>query len=177
MEHLPKISKTVRLPIDIPIHPYLFDHCFEGKAVFAVKACRCSPRASRSCPDTDIACMTNVQFEKFLYLQPGTDRIAAFSEIVIHENGDIAARLLTKQGPGKSSITRIKEHASIHFARTTQELPELPLDLAAALEGICIEIPCERIYGDLVHSGQRTTIFIIPFLFPARGRSQGPVLP
>ena len=155
MEHIPIISKTVRVPVDISIHPYLFDHRFEGKAVFpAVESMQVLAKSIKGlAPDMDVACMTHAQFEKFLYIQPGTDRVAAFSDMVIHDNGDITARLLTKQEHGKSSITRMKEHATLHFARTTQDLPELPLDLVAALEGTCTEIPSERIYRDLVPFG------------------------
>jgi hypothetical protein len=102
MEHIPIISKTVRVPVDIPIHPYLFDHRFEGKAVFpAVESMQVLAKSIKGlAPDMDVACMTHAQFEKFLYIQPGTGRVAAFSDMVIHDNGDITARLLTKQEHG-----------------------------------------------------------------------------
>ena len=171
MEHLPIISKTVRVPVDISIHPYLFDHRFEGKAVFpAVESMQVLAKSIKGlAPDMDVACMTHAQFEKFLYIQPGTDRVAAFSDMVIHDNGDITARLLTKQEHGKSSITRMKEHATLHFARTTQDLPELPLDLAAALEGTCTEIPSERIYRDLVPFGAAYHNIHHPLLISSEG--------
>ncbi len=155
MDHLSKIGKTVRLPIEIPIHPYLFDHCFEGNAVFpAVESMQVLAKSIKSfAQDLQITSMTNAQFGKFLYIRPGIDRVAAFSDIAMHENGDITATLLTKQEYGKSSIARMKEHASIHFPRIAQRLPELPLDLISALEGVCLEIPSERIYAELVPFG------------------------
>ena len=39
MEGLPKVIENVRLPVHIPIRPYLLDHCVEGRAVLpAVEA-------------------------------------------------------------------------------------------------------------------------------------------
>ena len=145
----------MRLPIDITVHPYLLDHHVEGNVVFpAVEAMQVLAAAvKRFRPDTDTTGMTDARFDKFLYIRPETTRVAAFTDIAVQENGDVSAVLLTKSRSRKSSITRIKEHAALCFPQITPKLPGLPLDLASALEGICFEIPSDKIYRDLVPFG------------------------
>jgi hypothetical protein len=148
-------NKTVRIPVDIPVHPYMLDHCFEGKVVLpAVEAMQVLADTVKGFrPDTDITVLTDAGFDKFLYIEPGITQIAAFSDIAVHENGDIAATLLTKSRSQKSAITRIKEHASLCFSLQPPELPEPPLDATATLDGRCFKIPVEKIYCDLVPFG------------------------
>jgi hypothetical protein len=148
-------NKTVRIPVDIPVHPYMLDHCFEGKVVLpAVEAMQVLADTVKGFrPDADITVLTDAGFDKFLYIEPGITQIAAFSDIAVHENGDIAATLLTKSRSQKSAITRIKEHASLCFSLQPPELPEPPLDATATLDGRCFKIPVEKIYCDLVPFG------------------------
>ncbi len=142
MEGFPQIIESVRLPVDIAIHPYLLDHRFEGKAVFpAVEAMLVLAQSVKGfVPDTDITAMTEARFDKFLYIQRGTTQIAAFCNIAIFENGDITAVLQTKNTSGKTTITRIKEHVTLCFPHIRPVVPDFPLDLASTLEGICMEI-------------------------------------
>ena len=155
MEGFPQIIESVRLPVDIAIHPYLLDHRFEGKAVFpAVEAMQVLAQSvKRFVPDTDITTMTEARFDKFLFIQPGTTQIAGFCNIAIFKNGDITAVLQTKNRSGKTSITRIKEHVTLCFPHIRPVVPDFPLDLASALEGICMEISPAQIYRDLVPFG------------------------
>lgn len=148
-------NKTVRIPVDIPVHPYLLDHCFEGRVVLpAVEAMQVLADTVKGFrPDADITGMADVRFDKFLYIESGIIQIAAFSDISVHENGDIAATLLTKSRSQKSAITRIKEHASLCFSLQPPALPEPPLDATATLDGRCFRIPAEKIYCDLVPFG------------------------
>lgn len=148
-------NKTVRIPVDIPVHPYLLDHCFEGKVVLpAVEAMQVLADTVKGLrPDADITVLTDAGFDKFLYIESGITRIVAFSDIAVHENGDIAATLLTKSRSPKSAITRIKEHASLCFSLQPPELPEPPLDATSTLKGRCFKIPAEKIYCDLVPFG------------------------
>jgi len=156
MEGFSPIDKKIRLPIDITIRPYLLDHHVEGDVVLpAVEAMHVlAETVKRFRPDTDITCMTRARFDKFLYIRPGATHVEGFSDITVYENGDVTAVLLTKNRSKKTSITRIKEHATLCFPRQTPDLPELPLDLACALEGICFEIPSDEIYRDLVPFGE-----------------------
>lgn len=155
MEDLSQVVENVRLPVDIAVHPYLLDHCVEGNAVVpAVETMQALAAAVKTLkPDADVDCMSDARFDKFLYVQPGSERIAAISDIAFHENGDITAKLLTKIRSKKTTISRIKEHASIRFSRNEREIRHLPLDLASALEGIVFDIPADRIYRDLVPFG------------------------
>ena len=155
MEDLPQITETVRLPVSIPVHPYFLDHCFEGNAVLpAVEALQLLATIVKGFrPDTDTAGMTDARFDKFLFIQPHMTQINAFADIAVHENGDITAALLTKNRSKKSSITRIKEHATVHFPRIKPDFPDPPIDLMSALEGICVEISSDKIYRDLVTFG------------------------
>ncbi|HJO61812.1 MAG TPA: polyketide synthase dehydratase domain-containing protein, partial [Desulfobacterales bacterium] len=114
MEDLPQITDTIRLPVHIDIHPYLLDHHVEGKGVLpAVEAMNLlGETVKRFRPETDITDMTEARFDKFLYIQPDMTQLTAYVDIERHENGDITAKLLTKNRSKKSSITRIKSHAS-----------------------------------------------------------------
>ncbi|MFC1856852.1 4'-phosphopantetheinyl transferase superfamily protein [Thermodesulfobacteriota bacterium] len=156
MEDIPQIKKTVHYPIDITIHPYLLDHHFEDRVVFpAVETMAVLARAVRHYqPDAAITGMTRARFDKFLYVAPETTQVDAFCDITIQENGDISAALLTKNRSPKSSITRIKEHGTLCFPQQTPDLSPPPMDLTSALEGICFEIPAEKIYRDLVPFGK-----------------------
>jgi phosphopantetheinyl transferase len=155
MGDLPQMSDTVRLPVRIPIHPGLRDHHVEGRIVLpAVEALQVLAETfKRFREDLDVATMTKARFDKFLYIEPGAAEIQAFVDIDGYKNGDITARLLTRSRSHMSSITRIKEHASVRYPRQKPVLENQPLDMSAALEGVCVEIPRNRIYRELVPFG------------------------
>ena len=155
MARLPQIIESDRLPVDIAVHPYLLDHCFQGKAVLpAVEAMRVLAQAVKGfVPGADITAMTEASFDKFLYIQPGTVQIPAFCDIAVFENGDATAVLQTKIKSGKTSITRRKEHVTLRIPGQRPDVPDFPLDLASALEGICMEISPDQIYRELVPFG------------------------
>ncbi|MCP4682473.1 MAG: 4'-phosphopantetheinyl transferase superfamily protein [Desulfobacterales bacterium] len=155
MEGLSKIKEKVRLPLSISIHPHLMDHRVEGHAVIpAVEAMQILAASVKSFkPDADLTCLTNAGFNKFLYIHAGDKHLSAFNDIVVYENGDITAGLLTKTKSPKSSITRIKEHAKICFPHKAEKTKELPYDVISALEGVTSEVPAHKIYNDLVPFG------------------------
>lgn len=155
MEDFPGITDKIRLPLEIEIHPYLFDHHFEGKAVLpAVEAMQLLAASTRAhLPDAEMRCITNAAFEKFLHIQPNDVRIEAFNEIVIYENGDVSSSLLTITRSKKASITRVKTHVSMEFSSRKQELPDLSAHLISALKGTYFDIPSDKIYSDLVPFG------------------------
>jgi hypothetical protein len=159
MEDIPRIIDTVRLPVTIPILGYLRDHHVEGRAVLpAVKAMQViGETVKRFRPDIGISVMTRVRFDKFLHIPSGTDQIAAFVDIVTYDHGDIGASLLTKNQFKKSSMTRIKEHASVYYPGIpsvfADQPPEQVSSLFSALKGTYVEISPERIYGELVPFG------------------------
>jgi len=155
MESLPKIADKARVPLDIDVHPYMTDHCFEGRAVLpAVEAMKLLATSVKTLkPDVDTACLTKAKFDKFLYLPPGSKHIAAFNDISVYENGDITTRLLTKTTSKKNRITRTKEHASICITKNVKEIPHLPFAAVTVPEDGAFIIHAEKIYSDLVLFG------------------------
>jgi phosphopantetheinyl transferase len=155
MEDFPQMSDDVRLPVNIPILSSLRDHHVEGRvvlpAVEALQVLAGTVKHYRS--NTDVNTMTEARFDKFLYIKPDMTEIRAFVDIEAYENGDIIAKLLTKSRSNISHITRIKEHARVRYPRMKPAFESPPLDLSAALEGICDEIPQNKIYRELVPFG------------------------
>ena len=119
MADLPQIIETVRLPVNIKVHPFLLDHCFENKVVFpAVEAMQVLAQSVKEfAPQTDITAITDTTFEKFLFIPPDTKKIDALCSLTPFENGDISAVLQTKTRSKNAAITRIKEHAAVHYPR------------------------------------------------------------
>jgi hypothetical protein len=155
MEGLPKITRTVRVPVTISVHPYMMDHCVNGRgvlaAVEAMEALAASVRGIR--PDVDVTRPRDVRFDKFLYLPTDATSISGFNEISFFEDGDVTARLLTKTKAPKATISRTKEHARLSFSKGSikcSEPPSLPLSYP---ESGIIEIPAEEIYKHLVPFG------------------------
>ena len=155
MEDFPRIIESARLPLDIPIRPYLNDHCVDGHAVLpAVEAMEMLAQAvKRFRPGTDVTAMTGLQFDKFLYLAPEADRGSAFCDISVYENGDVKAVLTTRTQSKKAALARLKAHATLIFPRQEPLIPKLALDLASSLEGVCFSVQTEKIYPDLIPFG------------------------
>src|SRR3990172_1021263 len=132
MEDFPRIIESARFPLDIPIRPYLNDHCVDGHAVLpAVEAMEMLAQAvKRFRPGTDVTAMTGLQFDKFLYIAPGAGRVSAFCDISVYKNGDIKAVLTTRTQSKKAALTRLKEHAALIFPQQEPLIPNLALDLA-----------------------------------------------
>ena len=128
MDGLPQVVESGQLPIVIPIRPYLRDHCFHGHAVLpAVEAMEALARAVRRFrPEADLALMSGVTFDKFLYLDPGAGHVSALGEISVHANGDVAAVLTTKTRSKHAAMARIKHHAALRLHK-----PVISYDLPA----------------------------------------------
>ena len=139
MADLPQIIETVRLPVTIQVHPFLRDHRFEGKVVLpAVEAMQLLADTVKGFrPEADITVLTDVRFDKFLYIESGITQVGAFSDIAVHENGDIVATLSTKSRSQNYGITRIKNHASLCFSLQPPAQSEPPLEATSTLKGRC----------------------------------------
>ncbi len=155
MEDFPGIIESARLPLDIPIPVYLNDHCVDGHAVLpAVEAMEVLAAAvKRFRPATAVTAMTGLQFDKFLYMAPHTDRVSASCDISVYENGDVKAVLTTRTQSKKAALTRVKAHATLIFPQQEPRISPLALDLASALEGVCFSVPTEKIYPGLIPFG------------------------
>ena len=97
--------------------------------------------------------MNGATFDKFLYLDPGAEHLSAFGEISVLANGDVTAVLATKTKSKHAVMSRLKTHATLTFPHQETSLPELPLDVASAPEGVCIPVAQDKIYPDLVAFG------------------------
>lgn len=155
MEDFPKVIESVHLLLDIPIRPYLNDHCFNGQAVLpAVEAMEILAQAvKRFNPATDVTCMSGVTFDKFLYLDPTVDHLSILGDIAVDANGDVKAVLTTKTRSKHALMARVKTHAALAFPRHAAPTQDLPLDVASAPEGVCFPVGRENIYPDLVSFG------------------------
>ena len=160
MEDVPQIIDKIRLPVEIKSYPYLMDHQFEGNAVLpAVEAMQLLAASTHTyLSNIDIRSIFDAKFDKSLYIEPNdalpdSRTIEAFNEIEVYGNGNITSKLITKNRSKKASISPIKEHVIMHFTNKKHYLQELPLDFVSALEGICFEIPSDKLYNDLVPFG------------------------
>ncbi len=144
----PGTTYAATLPVKIFVHDYLKDYGFDGKCVLpAVEAMRILASSTIGhLPGTNIRYMLDASFDKFLYIRPGNDRIQAFNEITVDQNGLVMSKLITKSG---SPL----EHARISFSPGKRPDNTRPLDLASALEGICVQISSERLYKDYIPLG------------------------
>jgi phosphopantetheinyl transferase len=153
----------IRLPLAIPVRPYLRDHHFLGKiilpAVEILQRLAGSLQAYR--PETPVCCMRRASFDHFLEIDGHAAVIDAWHELEACENGSMTSRLMstiTPQGKGLNlspyaAIKRTKVHAAVDFAVQGESGPPLPMDLAAALDGMVFGIPAQALYRDLVPFG------------------------
>ncbi len=155
MEKLSPIARQMQVHLDIPLPLFLQDHRFMGKAVFpAVEAMRILAESLHSLmPEICVRNIFNADFDRFLLIDPGLKSIPAIHDMEIRKHGKIVSRLITRIHSEKTGITRVKEHVALHFS--ADELPqniksEMP-EMVNAKD--CFEIPCERIYADLVPFG------------------------
>ncbi len=155
MERFSEVVESARVPLDIPLRPYLNDHCFKAQAVWpAVEAMEALAQAARRFrPAIDVTCMTEVAFDKFLFLDPGVEHLSAVISFSAFANGDVAAALTTHVRSKHALMARVKTHATLRWPHHTQPLPELPLDVACAPEGVCLSVEREKIYPELVSFG------------------------
>lgn len=155
MGNFPQIDVPLRFPLEIPAPAYLRDHLFQGRPVLpAVEAMETLAREiKRIHPDCDVTRISNARFEKFLIIDPRQDHLQAALDLQRLETGDLHAALVTRAKAPGATITRTKTHARLIFEQSEPAPPPLPLDVAAAPEGICSRIAVDRIYRDLVPFG------------------------
>ncbi len=170
MGKLPEIVDRIRLPLEIPIQPYLMDHRFMGKAVLpGVEAMQhLAAAVHRRLPDVNPLVLADIRFEKFLYIPRGETGIQASADMEIHANGDVVARLQTKFKSKKTTISRTLTHATVRFPAPPHPPPPLTPDVPPPIEGRIVQVLPEKIYQDLVPFGPAYQNIIEP-LFLTRG--------
>ena len=155
MGNIPQVKKPVRTPLTIELHAHLADHHFMGTPVLpAVEAMEIlAAEALAGKAIATVGNLTDAQFNKFLPLEPHQNRLEAFSDRLPASDGSLQSTLLTRTRAPKAAITRIKTHARVTFGHATKDHQPIPLDVAAAPEGICESVAQDRLYEDLVPFG------------------------
>lgn len=109
--------------------------------------------AKREQPNQSVTSILNARFDKFLPTGPDQLQIAAFVDLQQQDSGDLQVELATKTKSPKATITRTKIHAQLTVNANKIDPEFVPLDVAAAPEGICITVDPEKIYEELVPFG------------------------
>jgi phosphopantetheinyl transferase len=165
MGNLPQIKPSAAIPIQLSTPAYLMDHHFQGRPVLpAVEAMETLARvAKEDRPDLVIHQISNICFDKFLYLDPTKHQLDAMAELKPAQGDDgLHACLITRsQAPG-AAITRTKVHARLTFSQSTARPVGWPMDVTAVPEGICVKVPPERLYSDLVPFGPAFQNIVAP---------------
>ncbi|MFA5180057.1 MAG: 4'-phosphopantetheinyl transferase superfamily protein [Syntrophales bacterium] len=151
----PEPRERVCLPLAIPIPPYLRDHRIDGKIVMpAVEILQLLAASVKTCrPEAAVCHMGAAKFGHFLQIPEDSSVIEACHELDIHEGGRLVSRLITRSAIPGTGIKRAKVHATVEFTKPKEGRPPLPMDMAAALDGIAREVPAQTLYRELVPFG------------------------
>ncbi len=138
-----------RISVTIPVLPWFVDHSFNGKVIFpAVETMLLLAKvAAEIMPDVAVTQMSQASFSKLLEIPKGVSEISALVEYEASETG-VFCKLLSKMQFKK--ISRIKEHAAIHFGSESATVPPLAFQKRAQKDQI---IDAKRIYQELVPFG------------------------
>ncbi len=149
------VNEKVRLPLAIPVHAYLKDHCFYGKIILpAVEILQHLAASLQSCrPDAPVRSMRSASFDRFLQMDPDSEVINACHELEANDAGGYSSKLMMTTAIAGTTMKRTKVHAMVDFTNPEMAGAPLPMDLASALEGPCLEISAEALYGELVPFG------------------------
>ncbi|HVO64897.1 MAG TPA: polyketide synthase dehydratase domain-containing protein [Syntrophales bacterium] len=154
MEDTSRLIERIRLPLIIPVHPYLRDHHFESKIIFpAVEELQhlaASVRAYR--PDAHVGCMSSATFDRFLNIEKDAEIIEACNELEVYESGRIFSKLITIDRI-RGTMTRTKVHTAVSFTAAGERFAGMPMDTASAVEGFPYKMSPEKLYSDLVPFG------------------------
>ncbi|MFO7599072.1 MAG: polyketide synthase dehydratase domain-containing protein [Candidatus Desulfacyla sp.] len=173
MEDLSEIVERARLPVHIKTDAYLLDHRFQGEPVFpAVEAMQLLAGSVKEyLPHADVSLITDARFDKFLPTAP-VDRkrwIEVYNDLEIRKDDRIGSRLKTRSRSPKAAITRTVEHVAVQFGEKRRDTRPLPLDLVSALEGVCMDVPPDRLYRDLVPFGPAFHNAVSPIFISENG--------
>lgn len=151
----PQTPGPVRLPLAIPIEPYMRDHRYNGRIIVpAVEILqRLAASVQSQYPGTPVSGMRSASFDRFLQADDDTNVINARHELQQLEGGALLSRLTTNAAVAGGNVRRTKVHAAVEFSTAGEKGGRVPVDVAAALEGIAFEVPAERVYAELVPFG------------------------
>ena len=151
------MSGRKQLPLKIPLHPYLFDHRFEGRAVLpAVEAMQLLADSTRSAlPDAPLGCMRDAAFDKFLFLDDLADPAitTVINEVEDDPGGGVRSMLLTRNRLKKAGLTRLKQHVRLTFDKPGEPETVPAFDQMRELRGATFTIGAGQVYEELVPFG------------------------
>ena len=156
MENVSRLNQKQRYPLQLKVHPYLFDHYLDGKTILpAVEALIVLAKAVKlHFPKININCLHNARFPRFLIMEPEVKSLNAFVDLSDSGTGVIAASLTTSLKTNAGNITRMLEHAYVDFnINTPDSIPVHPFRSFEKLSGKCINIPADSVYRELVPFG------------------------
>ena len=144
-----------RFSLELPIRPYLRDHCVEGKAVFpAVESLAAlAGEVRKHCPGARLNCLADANFPRMLVLPSAVDAQPVQMEIEARAE-NIQASLQTTVTAKNSTARRMVEHARVTFVR--KDVPTeaaVPFQAAKKLGGKSIFVSADLIYRELVPFG------------------------
>ncbi|WP_054702592.1 polyketide synthase dehydratase domain-containing protein, partial [Desulfosarcina cetonica] len=171
MGDLPRITATATQALTLGVQSSWPDHHFQGRpvlpAVEAMQILAARMRADR--PTLDVHTISNARFPKFLAIAPDRDSVETRCETTDQEDGGVQTALTSNVTVGAARIRRSVTHAELCFGGTVAPLPPMPLDLLAAMEGICTNVDPEVIYRELVPFGPRFRSICRPLVISADG--------
>lgn len=149
------MRERIRLPLAIPVHPYLRDHHFDGKIIFpAVEILQLLAGSAQSYrSDAHVRCMRSASFDRLLPVEEDARVIEACHELEVYESGRISSKFITEGMIKGTTIRREKVHAVVNFTEMGEPMAGLPIDVASALEGISYGVSSRKLYSDLVPFG------------------------
>ncbi len=156
MESFPHIVRSDNSVENIVHPPFVKDHRVSGKPVLpAVEAMEnLAAAVAAAASGTAVTDITRAVFEKFLFLDPRANSTPASKRLDRQADGSVRATLQTKKRAPRAAITRTRVHAAMTFNPSGKPALSLPLDLAAAPEGICRTVEPEALYTELVPFGK-----------------------
>jgi hypothetical protein len=156
MENISPIDRKRSHSREIEIHPYLYDHHLEGKAIFpAVEALIVMASAVlTNFPEAGINKLEEAAFPRFLTVPTDAKVLAALVDLQ-DDGGSITAALFTELKSKDGNIRRNLEHARVKFSAIagTEAESHSFYDLKKLKNG-CINVPAHSIYRDLVPFGK-----------------------
>lgn len=133
--------------------PFFRDHHLAGRPVLpAVEAMELLvAHAGRHCPEDGTRTLTDIRFDKFLFLDRSQPPAMA-ARIVAGDDGTRSGTLTSRFTAPGASITRTLTHAALTLGHEPPPVAP-PMDTAACLTGRVIAVDVDRIYREMVPFG------------------------
>ncbi|MCF6188707.1 MAG: polyketide synthase dehydratase domain-containing protein [Desulfobulbaceae bacterium] len=167
--------------IDITVHPWFKDHCFNGRiilpAVEILLLLAAEVHKNKKYPGIDVRVMEDARFVRFLEIPPHSTSIEALVDCSRTDNGSIRARLLSRVQ--FKTMARILEHGEVLFPASRSGGTDTVIH-PEPLNGTETEVGAEKIYRDLVPFGPAYHTLQESLFLSARGASgtlKAPALP